>query len=116
MILRWLRILWGGTWLRRSSRLRPLKAVMVEELPEHLDVNRVYVAGEGAHRWFVAMLCPCGCGETLHMNLLQESRPLWKLREHKNGTVTLRPSVWRRKGCHSHFFLRRGLIKWCQDD
>ncbi|MFX8036043.1 DUF6527 family protein [Acinetobacter baumannii] len=26
---------------------------------------------------------------------------------------TLSPSIWRSKGCRSHFFVREGLIVWC---
>lgn len=85
-------------------------------MPEVLAADSVYIAGEGGHRWFVAMICPCGCGEILHMNLLPKSRPRWRLTENEDGTVTLYPSIWRKKGCGSHFFLRRGLIKWWKDD
>ena len=30
-----------------------------------------------------------------------------------DGSVSLMPSVWRQKGCRSHFFLRHGRIDWC---
>ncbi len=116
MSFRWLISLWGALWRQLFRRPRSLKTVRVDELPDILNANSVYVGGEGCHRWFVAMLCPCGCGETLNMNLLPDSCPRWKLTENKDGTVTLHPSVWRKKGCHSHFFLRRGLIKWCDDE
>jgi hypothetical protein len=66
--------------------------------------------------WFVAMLCPCGCKETLQMSLLHDANPQWKIIEHGDGTITLQPSVWRKVGCRSHFFLRRGLIQWCPDE
>ena len=91
----------------------PLRTVKVEELPDQLNPKSVYVVGEGAYLWFVAMLCPCGCGATLHMSLMPEGSPKWHLREHDDGTITLHPSVWRTKDCRSHFFLRQGLIQWC---
>jgi hypothetical protein len=116
MSLRWFRSLWGDLWRQLFHRKRPLKTVRVEELPDALDANSVYIVGEGDYLWFVALLCPCGCGESLHMNLLPENRPRWELTENKEGNVTLHPSVWRKKGCHSHFFLRRGLIKWCDNE
>lgn len=116
MSFRLLKSLWVELWRNLFRRQRPLKTVRVEELPEVLDPNSVYIVGEGEYLWFVSMLCPCRCGETLHMNLLPESRPRWKLTEGKDGKVTLHPSVWRKKGCHSHFFLCSGLIKWCEDE
>ncbi len=73
----------------------------------------VYVLGEKQYLWSVALLCPCGCGEALHMSLHDDSRPRWRIRDHRDGTVTLFPSVWRTVGCRSHFFLRRGRVEWC---
>jgi len=95
-------------------RERPLKTVTVEELPDRLDAKTVYVAGENGHVWFVAMLCPCGCGETLQVSLLADVRPRWSLTQHQDETISLRPSVWRQVGCRSHFFLVRGRIQWCE--
>lgn len=90
----------------------PKTITNVEELPDSLDATKIYVVGESSHQWFVAMLCPCGCGETLHMSLMEGS-PRWTLTEQSDRTATLNPSVARIKGCHSHFFLKRGLIEWC---
>jgi hypothetical protein len=62
------------------------------------------------------MICPCGCKEVINLNLLKTVRPRWSVKEHPDRTVTLTPSVWRQKGCRSHFFLRRGRIEWCHAD
>jgi hypothetical protein len=111
---RWLMWLWA--WIRSwfVRKPTPLRTVHLEELPDQLDPKAVYVLGEGKHRWFAAMLCPCGCGATVQVSLMPESRPRWRLIEHgADGTVSLDPSLWREGGCESHFFLRRGLIQWC---
>ncbi len=94
---------------------RPLKTVVIEELPDRLDAKAVYVGGENGHFWFVALVCPCGCGETLQMSLLADVRPRWTLSRHPDGTASLTPSVWRQVGCRSHFFLVKGRIQWCQN-
>lgn len=108
---------WG--WLRscfvHEKPICPLHTRHLEELPDVLDPNDVYVLGEGQHIWFVAMMCPCGCKETLQMSLLHDAKPRWSLTQHDDNTITLRPSVWRKIGCRSHFFLRRGLIQWCHE-
>ena len=98
-------------WLTR--RPVPCRTIHIEELPTTLRPNCIYVVGENGYQWFAAMICPCGCGEVLHMNLLQQSRPSWSVLKHDDGTVSLSPSVWRKKGCRSHFFLRRGVVDWC---
>ncbi|WP_310622413.1 DUF6527 family protein [Flexibacterium corallicola] len=59
------------------------------------------------------MRCPCGCGDTLEMMLLEEASPNWKLRSSENQAPTLHPSVWRKSGCGAHFWLRDGHIYWC---
>jgi hypothetical protein len=102
------------SWLLR--RRAPIKAVRVEELPSELDSRILYAVGEAEYLWFAAMVCPCGCGEILYMSLLPESRPRWKLMEHSDGAASLEPSIWRLKGCRSHFWLKRGMIKWCRAD
>jgi hypothetical protein len=89
-----------------------IKAVFTEEVPDAPEEGRVYVVGQDGEQWSVAMRCPCGCTAVIQLNLHSEGRPRWKLTCHKDGSVSLFPSVWRRVGCGSHFFLRRGRIEW----
>ena len=107
-IWRWLRGWFGPSSVRFT-------AIHVEELPEELEATAVYIAGEGQHLWFASMLCPCGCGETLYMNLQKDSRPRWSVSHHSDKSVSLSPSVWRKVGCRSHFYLHKGQIIWCRD-
>lgn len=103
-------------WRRFLRRPPLLRTIYVEELPEALSLKSFYVAGEGEYQWFAAMVCPCGCGETLHMSLLPEMHPRWEFTENSDSTPTLHPSVWRKVGCQSHFFLREGVINWCDPE
>jgi hypothetical protein len=102
----------GRRLLRRSSLFRTR---YVEELPNAVIPGNLYVVVEDGFLWCAALICPCSCGEALQMSLLSEGRPRWTFAEHKDGTPTLSPSVWRQVGCRSHFFLRRGIIIWCDD-
>ena len=102
---------WIRSWF--SSQRKRLRTVHLEELPESLDDDAVYVLGDGPHKWFIAMACPCGCGDLVQVSLLADAKPRWWLTEHGDNTISLKPSVWRRVGCQSHFFLRRGYIDWC---
>lgn len=88
-------------------------AIKVEDLPEQLHPRTIYVAGENDHLWYAAMICPCGCGEVLQMGLMHNQRPRWTITEHDDGAVSLYPSVWRKVGCKSHFWLQQGNIFWC---
>jgi len=97
------------------KKLRPYRSARVEEMPDIVKPLTVYLCGEGEYLWAAAMICPCGCKEVINLNLLKTVRPRWSVHEHPNGTVTLSPSVWRQKGCRSHFFVRKGRIDWCRE-
>lgn len=86
-------------------------AVRVEELPDDFAPLVVYLVG-GAHLFCAGMLCPCGCGAKLLMSLVDDDSPTWTATVHRNGSVSLFPSVARLVGCKSHFVLRRGRIRW----
>jgi hypothetical protein len=95
-------------WLYRDR----IRSVAVDELPEILAPQRLYLIGNG-RPWSAAMLCPCGCGEAIQLSLLRDDSPSWTFNPDRDGLPGLAPSVWRTKGCRSHFFLRHGLIEWC---
>ena len=60
----------------------------------------------------IVMLCPCGCGEELTVNLDKRVTKAWRLYRSKNN-LTLYPSVWRESGCYSHFIVWNNRITWC---
>jgi len=93
---------------------RPYLTLFLEELPDAPKEKILYVLGENEHLWSAAMVCPCGCQEVLQMSLHPEGRPKWTLEVHSDKTASLHPSVWRKVGCRSHFFLKHGRIQWCE--
>ncbi len=103
-------------WLIVKNRLWgtpvPLETIHLDELPDELKSDAVYLIGEKSYLWSAALLCPCGCESVVQLNLLPDAEPCWRVVEHADGTVSLAPSIWSRCGCGSHYFLRRGIIKW----
>ena len=83
----------------------PYQTMYVEDLPEKLKRKTIYIIRDERFIEHASLLCPCGCGALLHMNLIPDERPCWFVTSHKNGAVSLKPSVWRQKGCRSHFSL-----------
>lgn len=112
--MKWLTNLWE--WLASLFGKKKLRYVKMEELPDDLEADKIYLLGEAQYLWSAVMICPCGCNATLHMNLLPDAKPQWSAIEHHDGTVTLHPSVWRKVGCCSHFFIRGGRIIWCKEE
>jgi hypothetical protein len=81
--------------------------------PAKPKARLLYVATTSRGPSFGYMLCPCGCGETLHLRFLPDRRPRWDVEIEIDGAVSLTPSVWRQVGCRSHFVLTRGKVHWC---
>src|SRR5689334_664379 len=108
------RIIWKAVrraalpWLYRDR----LRSIGVEELPETPKGRSLYLIGNH-NPWSVAFLCPCGCGELIQLSLLTCDSPSWSVTFDRDGFATLSPSVWRTKGCRSHFFLRQGTVVLC---
>lgn len=115
--MRWLTRLFAGIGAAISGWFNPpYKTLFVEDaLPQHLKRRTFYVVQEDGFEEQAAMICPCGCRKVLHMNLLTDERPCWRVTRHEDGTATLHPSVWRKKGCGSHFWFRRGRVQWVPD-
>ena len=102
-------------WWRLVDRLglrAGFATEVVDDVPEVLEPETVYLVGEDSLPWSAALLCPCGCGSTIQVSLVAGDRPSWRAIRHFSGSVTLLPSIWRSSGCRSHFFLRRGRIVW----
>lgn len=84
-------------------------------MPARLRGRTLYILTEDGRPWVASMECPCGCREILEMNLLQDERPRWRYTVDPMGWPSLHPSVWRKIGCESHFFLRNGRIVWSSE-
>ena len=85
----------------------------VEDLPDAPELNRLYLVGSEAQPWSAALLCPCGCCSLIQLSLIGGDDLRWTLSYDVNRSVTLHPSIWRIKGCRSHF-VRANEIIWAR--
>ena len=104
---------WATGFARRWFD-RPYKTRITGELPKRLNAKTVYIVEEDGFKEQAVMLCPCGCQRILQMNLIPDERPCWEATHHKDGSLSLHPSVWRKKDCESHFWFRKGRVLWCR--
>jgi hypothetical protein len=109
----WLWHLLAGSVQQPAKADERYRLARVEDLPDAPAARTLYIVGEEPHAWAAAMLCPCGCGDPIQLSLLEEASPSWRVIKEEDNTMSLMPSVWRRKGCQSHFFLHHGKILWC---
>lgn len=86
-----------------------------DDFPDDIQANTVWISGNKNQLWVAYMKCPCGCGNTIELNLIKDQSPCWKIDWHYNGELTFSPSIWRTKGCKSHFFFCKGKIIWVKD-
>ena len=84
----------------------------VVEIPDEVRENVMYHVGEGEFKWLIVFKCPCGCHETIQLNLLKEARPAWRVKVHDNSDVSIYPSVNRTVNCKSHFNITRNSVRW----
>jgi len=59
----------------------------------------------------VKLICPCGCGEIISVNLMPETGKAWRISYDRKLGLSLRPSVWLTSGCRSHFILRNNKAR-----
>lgn len=109
---------WVSSWLFPVSapalRDRGWRSVVVAEEPATLEPEHLYVwMEEGSPPWFGYLLCPCGCGARITLCLLAHSRPSWRVDVGDHGP-SVHPSIYRKVGCKSHFWIRRGQLVWAQ--
>lgn len=95
---------------------RPYKTIFVRDPLDHLDKKILYVIGTVNDPWQAELLCPCGCKDRIILPVNNEMSPRWDIQVNEKSLPTLSPSVWRTKGCKSHFFVRRGRIEWCPEN
>lgn len=104
---------WIRNFVERLRRPLALRMVADDSLPEHLMAREVVIAEDDGEAWVAGLICPCGCGDRIELMLLKDVRPRWSASVDAKGRPSLFPSVWRKEGCRSHFWLRNGRIRWC---
>ncbi|SHN32834.1 DUF6527 family protein [Mucilaginibacter sp. OK098] len=84
-----------------------------KDIPETVAPNKIFIIGEPCNQWLSVLKCPCGCGMTINLNLLNEASPCWTFFISRQK-ISLKPSIWKKTGCKSHFFIKNGKVKWAK--
>lgn len=71
--------------------------------------------GKGYNKW-AHLICPCGCNEIINLSLMKSHNPHWYLKIDNFSRPTLYPSIWKKDGCESHFWIKKGKLIWCEYD
>lgn len=103
---------WRDVWARFGPARR-LIVIEGDSLPQSMPRRDLVLAREDGEDWCVGMRCPCGCGDIIELLVTAEAKPRWDISADRERRPTLSPSVWRKTGCRSHFWVRRGRVQWC---
>jgi|SRR5690554_1981935 len=106
---------WPRWFLKLQEYVLPPRRIIIVEAdtpPLKLPRRNLVLAREDNEDWAVAFRCPCGCGKRLELLLIEEAKPNWSISLDEENKPTLHPSIWLKRGCKSHFWLRRGRIIW----
>jgi len=104
-------------WLiNRLEQFRRYKTQWIEDLPEHPVRNTVYIIGGRKYPFYAAMRCPKRkCQKIIHLEVDPQSRKGWRITEHKDGSLSLMPSVHIiDSSCGCHYWLKKGHIVWSE--
>lgn len=91
--------------------------VLVDKSPrnEEIAAGQLYCVVNAEKPKWCLFKCPCGCGGVVTLSLQHMHQPHWRLSRTHADRPSLHPSIWRDKGCLSHFWLRDGRVYWCPD-
>ena len=100
---------WFNNLFRRKYNFK-----VCEDFQENIDNNTIYFVGNKSHFDFLQMECPCGCKEQIKLSLIKFDKPNWQVKFNDNR-ISISPSIWRTKGCRSHFFVKDNKIIWAKN-
>ncbi|WP_423820197.1 DUF6527 family protein [Salinimicrobium sp. TIG7-5_MAKvit] len=111
-------IRWLLKWSRKFSVFfhklcypNKIAFILVNEAPSDISSRRVYLEGADMEDlWFAYLKCPCGCKDTIMLNLIPDTKPCWTYLHDKLGNQSLTPSVNRKFQCKSHFWIKNNRI------
>ena len=80
--------------------------------PDELKKNIVYVVVGGDRTKWAYLRCPCGCNDIIMLSLDRKLNPSWSVKQDKFGRASIFPSINKLAGCRSHFWIKKGKLKW----
>ena len=98
--------------MMKKHRIGTYELCVVDDVQDNYEYGKMYLVGQNGVYWLCVFHCPCGCGTLLELLLVAEAKPHWTVRPVDEGFVDLSPSIWRIRGCGSHFFIKNNQVIW----
>ena len=96
------------------ARRRRYRTEWVDDLPEDVQRQTVYIIGGREHPFYAAVVCPRrACRQVIHLDLAEEVDKRWRFSEHGDGSISLSPSVHvTAMPCACHYWFCEGVVHW----
>jgi len=112
-MIRWLLICWRkfNVFFRKLWYPSKIAFIFVKEAPSDISSQVVYLEGADMNDlWFAYLKCPCGCKDTIMLNMIPDTKPCWTYVRDTIGNESLFPSINRKFQCKSHFWIKNNRI------
>ena len=98
-------------WLFHRKRYQ---TEWIDDLPASPRTDTIYVVGGREHPYRVVMACPDShCNHLVYLDVYPGAKPGWRMTEHRDGSLSLRPSVFLTgMPCRAHYWVGRGRVIW----
>jgi hypothetical protein len=91
------------------------KRVAIHPAPEQIESGLMMVVGNRNLQKWGCFQCPGGCGEVIKLSLNNKHHPCWAITIDRLERPTVSPSIRQLNDCRCHFWVRRGIVEWCED-
>ncbi len=114
-----LKVMWRRLliWLGVISKPDFL-ALLVTDHPLHDSIRPgyVYIVGGNGYQKWAYLRCPSSTSnEVIQLSLMPNHRPRWQVKIDRLGRPSIYPSIRLTDDSYAHFWLKKGMIKWCAD-
>jgi hypothetical protein len=89
--------------------------VSLHPTPEEIEGGEISLVATPKIQKWACFKCPGGCGEIISLSLSKKRRPRWKVSLDWLDRPTVHPSVRQKNQCRCHFWIKKGVVKWCRD-
>ena len=96
------------------EQFRKYRTEWVEDLPEHITKNTIYIIGGRKYPFYAVVTCPRKkCKKLPHLEISHKFEKRWKVTETKQGVLSLNPSIYiTDSSCKCHYWVKKGHIVW----
>ncbi|MGW8185575.1 MAG: DUF6527 family protein [Candidatus Moraniibacteriota bacterium] len=78
-----------------------------------LKNRNIIIIGDKDNPKWIHLICPCGCGNKISLNLMKSYYPRWKARFNKDNTLSIFPSI-DNASCGAHFWVDHSKVFWAK--